>query len=452
MMRALITLAAMRGKPFPPCGGRMRTLGERSEPRRSWMGGDAARLSGRRHQESLAATRNIAEHSRRPSCDGTPHPNLPPQGGKELTERFRRAGVLVVVALVVLFANGAHAQDVLTETRVTQFGAWQDTASATLIIDGSTDTEVFAPVLEAFAKRVPDVAIRYREITTNELYQLAESGCTGTAPAADLVVSSSIDQQVKLANDGCAQPNHSNQVQALPAWAKWRDEVVGLTYEPAVIVYNRDLVPEAQVPHSRFDLIDLLRPADNPFIGRIATYDIERSGVGYMFAFVDAQQATTFGRLIEAFGRNKVVATCCSAEIIDEVASGRFLFAYNMLGSYALARAAQDRRIGVVAPTDYTLILARAALIPKRAEHPELARQFIDFALSEEGRRRLTESGLIVPFDEPASSGLVATGEVPTLRPIALSPALLIGLDQQTQENFLALWRSSLGSAGAEVR
>ena len=79
--------------------------------------------------------------------------------------------------------------------------------------------------------------------------------------------------------------------------------------------------------------------------------------------------------------------------------------------SCRLARAAGDRRIGVVAPTDYTLILARAALIPKRAEHPELARQFIDFALSEEGRRLLTESGLIVPFDGAAQSGLVATGD-----------------------------------------
>src|SRR5688572_922681 len=31
--------------PFPPCGGRMRSLGERSEPRRSWMGGSAARAA-----------------------------------------------------------------------------------------------------------------------------------------------------------------------------------------------------------------------------------------------------------------------------------------------------------------------------------------------------------------------------------------------------------------------
>jgi iron(III) transport system substrate-binding protein len=346
---------------------------------------------------------------------------------------------LVIAALLALGSGPAWAQD--TEGRVTQFGAWLDSASAVLTIDGATDTAVFAPILEAFAKRFPEVAIRYREIMTNELYQLAEQGCTGNAPAADLVISSSIDQQVKLANDGCAQPNHSAAVKTLPDWAKWRDEVVGLTYEPAVIVYNRDLLSPAQVPQSRFDLIDLLRPADNPFAGRIATYDIERSGVGYLFAFIDAQQATTFGRLIEAFGRNKVVATCCSAEIIDQVAAGRFLIAYNMLGSYALARAAQDHRIGVVAPTDYTLILARAALIPKRAKNPDLARQFIDFALSEEGRRLLAESNLIVSFDEEQDS------EVPTLRPIPLSPALLIGLDQQTRDNFLALWRSSLGAA-----
>ena len=355
------------------------------------------------------------------------------------------------LAMIVLGLTAAPAwpQDLDVQSRITQFGAAPDGASTILTIDSSTDTAVFAPMLEAFAKQVPGLAIRYREITTNELYQLAELGCSGAKPAADLVVSSSIDQQVKLANDGCAQPNHSAPVKALPAWAKWRDEVVGLTYEPAVIVYNRDLVPPAQVPQSRFDLIDLLRPDDNPFNGRIATYDIERSGVGYLFAFMDAQQATTFGRLIEAFGRNKVVATCCSAEIIDAVASGRFLIGYNMLGSYALARAAADRHIGVVAPSDYTLILARAALIPKRANNPDLARQFIDFALSEAGRALLSQSGLIVSFDEAGGGPTSLPGAVPTLRPIALSPALLIGLDRQTQENFLALWRSSLGGAGA---
>ena len=74
--------------------------------------------------------------------------------------------------------------------------------------------------------------------------------------------------------------------------------------------------------------------------GRVATYDIEASGLGYLFAFADSQQATTFGSLIEAFARSGAVATCCSTEIIDGVASGRYLVGYNILGSYALDRAA----------------------------------------------------------------------------------------------------------------
>src|SRR5688500_11976179 len=60
---------------FPPCGGRMRSLSERSELRRSWMGGAAARTAETVHLCDL--------DSCRPSCGGTPHPNLPPQGGKE---------------------------------------------------------------------------------------------------------------------------------------------------------------------------------------------------------------------------------------------------------------------------------------------------------------------------------------------------------------------------------
>lgn len=61
--------------------------------------------------------------------------------------------------------------------------------------------------------------------------------------------------------------------------------------------------------------------------------------------------------VIEAFARSGAVATCCSAEIIEGVATGHYLIAYNVLGSYALDRAARDPRIGVVAPEDYTLVL-----------------------------------------------------------------------------------------------
>jgi ABC-type Fe3+ transport system substrate-binding protein len=359
-----------------------------------------------------------------------------------------KATLVRAFAALLALAGAAFAQDPEGQNSVTMFGAPAAEAQQRLAIAGSTDVGAFAPMLEAFTKRNPGLSIRYQEITTNELYDLAAKGCRGEAESPDLVISSSIDQQVKLANDGCAQPNPSAEVRALPSWAKWRNEVVGLTYEPAVVVYNRDLVPAEDVPQSRFDLIDLLRREDKRYDGKIATYDIERSGVGYLFAFTDSQQATTFGRLIEAFGRNHVVATCCSAEIIDAVASGRFMLAYNMLGSYALARAAADPRIGVVAPTDYTLVLARGALIPRNAKNPGGAKAFMNYVLSDAGRQLLAKSGLIVAFGDSGGAGAtILSGALPALRPIAFSPALLVGLDRQTREVFLRLWHASLGAA-----
>jgi len=346
--------------------------------------------------------------------------------------------VLLVTALLWAFAS--HAQEATA-----LFGPDTKAARETLVIHGSTDIEAFAPILEAFAATAPGLRLVYEQRASNEIYALAAEPCKTGGRTADLLISSSIDQQIKLVNDGCAAAHVSPMTEALPAWAKWRNEIFGLTSEPAVMVYNRNLVPPDQVPRSRFDLIDLLRPADTAYAGRVATYDIEKSGLGYLFAFADAQQATTFGRLIEAFGRSKAVATCCSAEIIDAVAEGRYLIGYNLLGSYALARAAKDDRIGVVAPSDYTLLLSRAALVPKGAANPDAAKRLIDFVLSDRGRTLLIEAALIVQFSDGAREDAATIQALSSaLRPMAFSPALLVGLDRQKRKLFFDLWRSNL--------
>jgi iron(III) transport system substrate-binding protein len=317
-------------------------------------------------------------------------------------------------------------------------------AATRLLVRGTTDIALFDPVLKLFAATQPDLRIDYEQWGSNDLYDLAVAGCSGKAEAADLLISSSVDQQVKLVNDGCAQSHRSAATAALPATSNWRDEVFGITQEPAVIVYNRALVPPQDAPLSRFGLIDLLRLEDGRYEGRVATYDIEQSGLGYLFAFADSQQATTFGSVIEAFSRTHAVTTCCSSEIIDGVASGKYLIAYNVLGSYALARAAKDSNIVVVAPSDYTLVLLRAAMIPKRAANAQTAGQLIDFLLSETGRQALSAEYLFLTpsqMDEEGVLGLEDGGS--NLRPIPLSPVLLVGLDQQRRQHFIELWRSS---------
>jgi iron(III) transport system substrate-binding protein len=344
------------------------------------------------------------------------------------------------VALALALLAGAAAAQPAPEATA-RFGP--EHTPGVLTVLGTTDVALFAPLLQAFADDTPELAVRYEQWASNDLHAVAAAACRGERPAADLIVSSAVDLQVKLVNDGCAEPHRSIATAALPAASNWRDEIFGVTEEPAVIAYNRDLVPPEEVPRTRFDLIDLLRPADSRYAGHVATYDIEDSGLGYLFAFADSQQATTFGSLIEAFARSGAIATCCSAEIIDGVAEGRYLIAYNVLGSYALDRAARDPRIAIVAPEDYTLVLRRAAMIPKGAPNPSASGRLIDFMLSDPGRAALASKRLLFPFEAPLAPGGAMPEEDSRYRQIPLSPTLLLSLDQQKRASFLARWRAT---------
>jgi iron(III) transport system substrate-binding protein len=349
-----------------------------------------------------------------------------------------------VLALLVLLSSLGPA---LSQQ---QFGDPSAPPNKRLVIWGSTDLEAFGPVIAAFLERNPGAMVEYHDINTNELFAQSEMACEGTRPAADLVVSSAIDLQIRLVNEDCAMTHRSDETARLPPWASWRDQVFGLTFEPVVTVYNRELLDLEGLELSRFDLVDMLRSTPSQLDGKLVTYDIEMSGVGYLFAFMDSLQATTFGRLTESFGRNHIVATCCAAEMLDAVAGGKYLLAYNMLGSYAIARAKRDPRLGVLYPEDYTLVLSRAGFIPRGAPNPVLASAFLDFVLSDAGKAVLAQASLIIrPHEELANGQSLDLPGESSLRPITPSPVLLVGLDREKRRIFEETWRSTIGPAQA---
>lgn len=326
---------------------------------------------------------------------------------------------------------------------ITSFVA-RGSGSANLVIASVTDLDFMRPLISAFQQSNPGVAVTYIEDTSNNLDASVSSACANRVFYADLVISSSIAQQVRLVNGGCARVIGSPVLTSLPDWAQWRGELIGLTYEPAVMVYNKAAFAEDGPPQSRFDLIDLMRQSGK-LNGRIATYDIEDSGVGYLFAFQDSTEASTWGRLIEGFGRNSVATFCCSSAVIDRVADGRAFIGYNVLGSYAQSRAENDPRIGVILPTDYTLVLARAGYIPREARDATAARAFLELALSPQGRAILDgETRLLTPLSGPEALARLSDDGAPALRPIPLSPALLVSLDHAKRVRFLSQWRKSM--------
>lgn len=319
-----------------------------------------------------------------------------------------------------------------------------------LTIASTTDIGIIKPLIEAYRAAHPVVSVRYRELTTTALFTQAQKRCREGSPENDIVFSSAMDLQVKLVNDGCAASIYSAGLDTIPAHARWRDQLFGLTYEPAVIVYNKTHLSAAEVPADHFDLLDLLRQPGR-FDGKVGTYDIEASGLGYLFATLDDQRSSTWGRLIEAMGRNSVRLYCCTAQILDEVADGTLSLGYNVLGSYALAHARTHPDLGIVIPGDYALVLTRAAFVPKGAHNVSDAVAFLGFTQSSAGRQILNEEALLFsPVDGAQklyeTSGLDAEANR-SLHTIDLSPALIVGLDSMKRRLFLKQWKQSLGQA-----
>nr|WP_249200745.1 ABC transporter substrate-binding protein [Thetidibacter halocola] len=337
----------------------------------------------------------------------------------------------LALALIALLPGAAPAQEA-----VASFGA----GATRMVLRSTTDIAIIAPVIERFVERNPDLSVSYEQWGSNDLFDDSRAACDGRRAPADAVFSSAAHQMVWLVNAACAQSHVSAATGALPPTRRWRDELWGITEEPAAIVYNTAAFAGQDVPHDRFALLDLMRADPDLLRGRIATYDIAASGLGYLFAHADSLEATTFGAMLEAFARVGAVATCCSAEIIEGVAEGRFLIAYNVLGSYVANR--QSQAVGIILPEDYTLVLSRSYMIPRGAAHPEAARRLLDFLLSDEAQRILERIGLLLPRDG-AETGLLPSAP----RAIALAPPLLVALDGHARRRLFGLWEDAFRPA-----
>lgn len=300
-----------------------------------------------------------------------------------------------------------------------------------LSVLSTTDTEAFAPLITAFQSANPDVSLRYTVANSQEVFAALQDEV-----AFDLAISSAMDLQLKLANDGFAKGHGSAETAALPEWAKWRDQLFAFAQEPVVTIASKAAF-DGTPPRTRADLIDRLRDAPEKFVGRIGTYDPVRSGAGYLFATQDARQSDTSWRLAEVVGGLDPQLFATSGDMIAGVQSGELALAYNVLGSYATARLSEGDAV-VIESVDFTHVLLRTALIPRTADRPDLGAQFLDFLLSEEGQR-LIESETGLPRINEAA---LAAG--PHLRPIRLDPGLLVFVDPLMRQQFLNEWTAAV--------
>lgn len=340
----------------------------------------------------------------------------------------------VITCLLFLFSICAFSEPVV-------FGKSELTSSVRIY--SSFDLTIFEPLLNEFVEQNPDIKILYSDINTTELYHkvIAEKD----EPKASLVISSAMDLQIKLVNDGFAQTYESIHTQALPKSAKWRNQIFSFSLEPVVMLVNNVLFPDNVLPKDRAMLLQSIRRFSHRFNGKIGTYDIRKSGAGYLFASQDARQAdTTWGRLLEAFGNHNVRTYCCTNEIIDDIASGKLILGYNLVGAYAYKRTLSNPELTMIMPSDYTLLLRRTALIPKNAPDAENAERFLDFLLSSKGQNVIYSQALLSPLGFDKNKKNIITHAAHPTRLIELDQQLLVGRDIAKYAKFIKSWEEAL--------
>ena len=305
---------------------------------------------------------------------------------------------------------------------------------AELHILSTTDTEVFAPLIASYQAITPGVSIRYVVTSSQELYRvIAEEEVR-----FDLAISSAMDLQMKLVNDGRAQPFASGETARLPGWARWRDQLFAFTQEPVVMAVSRASLGSLPLPATRGELIELLRDSPDAFVGRIGTYDPRSSGAGYLFASQDARRSDTYWRLSEVMGGLEPRLYASTGAMIEDLMSGRLTLAYNVLGSYLSRQMPRWPDGEMVELRDYTHVLLRTAFVPTNSDSPGQGGAFLDFLISENGQRLIASETGLPRIDETA----LATD--PHLRPIRLDSGLLVYVDPVKRQNFLREWAAAV--------
>lgn len=338
---------------------------------------------------------------------------------------------LLSLLLGALATLAAHSFEIEDETLFEVPNAQQR-----LSIISTADTNIFSPIIEDFQRGRPQIEIEYVTASSTELMRAIAS----EGEAFDLAISSAMDLNTKLSNDGMTMPHISDVTGQVPDWARWRNHVFAFTQEPATFVISPAAFSGLPVPETRQQLITLMRDHPDRFRGKVGTYDIRSSGLGYLFATQDARSSEIFWRLTEVMGSLDARLYCCSGDMIEDVASGRIAVAYNVLGSYARAREDLADRIEIIEPEDFTMVMLRSAVIPQTSQNPDVAGDFLDYLLDlswSPDARPMAESPLFGPRQRQDRENAAR-------RPIRLGPGLLVYLDALKRERFLREWQDAI--------
>lgn len=293
-----------------------------------------------------------------------------------------------------------------------------------------------AAICEAFSKDFPKIKARYVSLQTGSLFSkiLAERGAGRYE--ADVIQFSDLGTAIDLQNKGGYAEYHSPQQKYYSA--DHLSHPAGLFFWIAMgfagIAYCTDQVQEADAPTSWKDLLD------PKWTGKIS---VKQANSGMQFTVWYELRKLYGDEFWKEFAKLKPKGFNSRVQVYDRLARGDdYISSMAEWAGYQLAHQ-KNAPVKFVAPKDGLPSSPMANGIADKAPHPQAARLFTDWLMSEKGQAFYQDNEFLyygsIRKDAPAMPGGLRLNDFKLLVPMDMEDFLA------SRKQFNAEWNQMLG-------
>lgn len=228
------------------------------------------------------------------------------------------------------------------------------------------------------------IEVRTFQGTTGEI--LARLETEQANPVADVVILASWSDGLSMKESGQLESYvPANADKMVPGWIDDDSCLFGYSASAVGVIYNTLIYPELDA--------DWAELADSQYRNDIAIPDPELSGAckDFVAGFVNAYGWDTF----EALGANGMVVPGANKAALEAVTTGEVGVLLAGVDYNAYSSIAKGEPLAIYYPASGTVVNPRPAMIMKTAPEMDNAKLFVDYLLSDDAQRMVTEAYLL---------------------------------------------------------
>ncbi|NGZ74582.1 ABC transporter substrate-binding protein [Saccharibacillus alkalitolerans] len=240
---------------------------------------------------------------------------------------------------------------------------------------------------------------------------LARMEAEKSNPAADVVILASLPAAQGLKKDGLTlpYPEAKNADKLNPDWSDAEGNYFSSSASALGIAYNTNLVSAPPTSWA-----DLSKPEYKDQVN-IPDPSLSGSALDFMTGYLNANGEGGWD-LFQSYKDNGAVLAGANKEALDPVITGAKGIVASAVDYMTYSAKAKGEPIDIVYPSEGTIISPRPAAILKSTQHETNAKAFIDYLLSDEAQKMVTDAYLMPGRTDIKADNRANLDEIPQLK------------------------------------